>query len=65
MGANASHGNELGDHAVLFFKDMFGFLFAKRSRLIFIPFLVLLLLFVGVLVVSEGTAWAPLIYAVF
>lgn len=55
----------IGDPAVLFFKDMFGFLFAKRSRLIFIPFLVLLLLFVGVLVVSEGTAWAPLIYAVF
>lgn len=55
----------LGGGTLSFFRDMFGFLFAKRSRLIFIPFLLLLLLFVGVLAVSEGTAWAPLIYAVF
>jgi len=50
---------------LVFFKDLFGFLFAKRSRLIFIPFLLLLVLFVGVLAVSEGTAWAPLVYAIF
>lgn len=48
-----------------FFKDLFGFLFAKRSRLILIPFLFFLILFVGVLAVSEGTAWAPLVYAIF
>ncbi|WP_439816257.1 DUF5989 family protein [Zavarzinia sp. CC-PAN008] len=48
-----------------FFRDLFGFLFAKRSRLIFIPFLLLFLLFIGLLVVSQGTAWAPLVYAVF
>jgi len=50
---------------VQFFSDLFGFLFSKRSRFILIPFMLLVLLFVGLLVVSEGTAWAPLIYAVF
>ena len=46
-------------------KDLVGFLFVKRSRLIFIPLLIFLILFVLVLAVSEGTAWAPLVYAVF
>ena len=48
-----------------FLKDLFGFLFQKRVRFVLIPFVLLMVLFVVVLAATQGTAWAPFVYAVF
>lgn len=41
------------------------FLFSPRVRLVMIPFVLVLLLFAVVLVVTQGTAWSPFLYAVY
>lgn len=48
-----------------FLHDLFGFLFAKKSRLVLIPFLVVILLFALLFVVLANSPWAPFVYAVF
>lgn len=48
-----------------FLDDIFRFLFSKSSRLVLIPFVVVLLLFAFMFVIAEGTAWAPFVYAIF
>ncbi|WP_298641241.1 DUF5989 family protein [uncultured Tistrella sp.] len=45
--------------------ELLRFLFSGRSRLVLIPFVVVLLLFAVVFVAAQGTAWAPFVYAVF
>jgi hypothetical protein len=40
-------------------------LFSPRVRLVMIPFVLVLLLFAVVLVVTQGTAWSPFLYAVY
>lgn len=48
-----------------FLKDLFGFLFGKRSRLVLIPFLIVVMLFAFLFVVLANSSWAPFVYAVF
>jgi hypothetical protein len=48
-----------------FVDDIFRFLFSKSSRMVLIPFVVVLLVFAFLFVIAEGTAWAPFIYAIF
>ena len=48
-----------------FLNDLFGFLFSKRSRLVLIPFLLVILLFAVLFVVLANSAWSPFVYAVF
>ncbi|MCC4239402.1 DUF5989 family protein [Thalassospira povalilytica] len=48
-----------------FLSDLFGFLFSKKSRLILIPFSLLILIFAVVFVVLGNASWAPFVYAVF
>lgn len=48
-----------------FVDDMFRFLFSKSSRMVLIPFVLVLLVFAFLFVIAEGTAWAPFIYAIF
>ncbi|WP_219114528.1 DUF5989 family protein [Janthinobacterium sp. UMAB-56] len=48
-----------------FLQDLFGFLFSSKSRLILIPFLVVILLFAVLFVVLANSSWAPFVYAVF
>jgi len=60
---DANGGTPSGDMS--FLKDLFGFLFQKRVRFVLIPFVLLLVLFVVVLAATQGTAWAPFVYAVF
>lgn len=48
-----------------FLKDLFGFLFAKKSRLILLPFLFAVLIFALLFVVVGNSAWAPFVYPVF
>lgn len=48
-----------------FLDDIFRFLFSKSSRLVLIPFIVVLLIFAVIFVIAEGTAWAPFVYAIF
>ncbi|WP_372013500.1 DUF5989 family protein [Tistrella mobilis] len=45
--------------------ELLRFLFSGRSRLILIPFVLVLLIFAVVFVAAQGTAWAPFVYAVF
>lgn len=54
-----------GGGGMTFFNDLFGFLFSKRSRLVLIPFLAVILLFAAVFVVLANSAWSPFVYAVF
>ena len=48
-----------------FIVDLFGFLFSKKSRLVLIPFFLLILIFSVLFVVLANTSWAPFVYAVF
>ncbi|SOC21098.1 MULTISPECIES: DUF5989 family protein [Thalassospira] len=48
-----------------FIADLFGFLFGKKSRLVLIPFFLLILIFSVLFVVLANTSWAPFVYAVF
>lgn len=48
-----------------FLNDLFGFLFSKRSRLVLIPFFLVILLCTGLFVVLSNSSWAPFVYAVF
>jgi hypothetical protein len=48
-----------------FVNDLWRFLFSKSSRLVLIPFILILLVFAFIFVVAEGTAWAPFVYAIF
>lgn len=48
-----------------FIVDIFGFLFSKKSRLILIPFFLMILIFAVLFVVLGNTSWAPFVYAVF
>lgn len=48
-----------------FVTDLFGFLFSKKSRLVLIPFFLLILVFSVLFVVLANTSWAPFVYAVF
>lgn len=48
-----------------FIKDMLGFLFSKKSRLVLVPFLLLIFVFAVLFVVLGNTGWAPFVYAVF
>ena len=51
--------------AMKFLSEFTRFLFGARSRLVLVPFVVVLLLFAVVFVLVEGTAWAPFVYALF
>lgn len=53
------------EYAVKFLSDLFGFLFSKKSRLVLIPFLAVILLFAALFVVLANSSWAPFVYAVF
>ncbi|WP_417782101.1 DUF5989 family protein [Terasakiella pusilla] len=46
-------------------KELFEFLFSKTSRMVLIPFVLILLVFSIFFVVSSGTSWAPFVYAIF
>lgn len=48
-----------------FLSDIIGFLFSKKSRLVLLPFLIVILLFAILFVVLANSAWAPFVYAVF
>ncbi|GGB57762.1 hypothetical protein GCM10011505_43290 [Tistrella bauzanensis] len=48
-----------------FLSELVRFLFSRRSRMVLIPFVLVLLVFAVVFVVAQGTAWAPFVYAVF
>lgn len=48
-----------------FLHDLFGFLFSKKSRLVLIPFFIVLMLFAALFVVLANSSWAPFVYAVF
>ncbi len=48
-----------------FLNDLFGFLFSKKSRLVLIPFLAVILVFAALFVVLANSAWSPFVYAVF
>lgn len=48
-----------------FLNDLFGFLFSKKTRLVLIPFLVVILIFAALFVVLANSSWAPFVYAVF
>lgn len=48
-----------------FLNDLFGFLFGKKSRLVLIPFLAVILVFAALFVVLANSAWSPFVYAVF
>lgn len=50
---------------MFFLKDLFSFLFGKKSRLVLIPFVLVVLLVAVLLSVVGGSAWAPFVYAVF
>ncbi|WP_425411571.1 DUF5989 family protein [Niveispirillum irakense] len=47
------------------FFEIFRFLFSKKTRIIFIPAIIVLLIASILLGASQGTAWAPFIYTVF
>ncbi|WP_390623629.1 DUF5989 family protein [Vibrio mangrovi] len=47
------------------FVELLSFFFSKKSRIILIPFLVVLFVLSGLFVFSSGSSWAPFIYAVF
>ncbi|WP_021020849.1 DUF5989 family protein [Vibrio gazogenes] len=47
------------------FVELLGFLFSKKSRIILLPFLLVLFLLSGLFVFSSGSSWAPFIYAIF
>jgi len=48
-----------------FINDLFGFLFSKKSRMVLIPFLAVILLFAVLFVVLANSSWSPFVYAVF
>ncbi len=48
-----------------FLNDLFGFLFGKKSRLVLIPFIIVILLIAVLFAVVGGSAWSPFVYAVF
>ncbi|WP_420818909.1 DUF5989 family protein [Oleisolibacter albus] len=45
--------------------EIFRFLFSKKTRIIFIPAIVVLLIASFLIGISQGTAWAPFIYTIF
>lgn len=53
------------EYDVKFLHDLFGFLFSKKSRLVLIPFLAVIMLFTVLFVVLANSPWAPFVYAVF
>jgi hypothetical protein len=48
-----------------FLNDIIGFLFSKKSRMVLVPFFVVILLFTIVFVVLANSPWAPFVYALF
>jgi hypothetical protein len=48
-----------------FLNDIIGFLFTKKSRMVLVPFLIVILLFTIIFVVLANSAWAPFVYALF
>lgn len=48
-----------------FLDEIIRFLFSKRSRIVLIPFILILFLFAIIFVLAKGTTWAPFVYAVF
>ncbi|MFM2481886.1 DUF5989 family protein [Celerinatantimonas sp. YJH-8] len=47
------------------FVELLSFLFSKKSRMILIPFLIVLLILSALFVFASGSSWAPFIYAIF
>ncbi len=47
------------------FLELLGFFFSKKTRIFLIPFLLVLLIFSVLFVLSGNATWAPFVYAIF
>ncbi|WP_425314036.1 DUF5989 family protein [Shewanella dokdonensis] len=47
------------------FLELMSFFFSKKSRMLLIPFLVVLLVLSVLFVFTGSSSWAPFIYAIF
>ncbi|MEF2070673.1 DUF5989 family protein [Consotaella aegiceratis] len=47
------------------FHELSRFLMSKRSRMVMIPFVIVLVLLAGLFIIAESAAWAPFVYAIF
>ncbi len=47
------------------FLELWAFFFSKKSRIILIPFLIVLFLLSGLFLFASSSSWSPFIYAIF
>ncbi len=47
------------------FTELIEFFFAKKSRIVLIPFIIVLILLSGLFLFASSSSWSPFIYAIF
>jgi len=47
------------------FAELFEFLLSNKTRIILIPFIIIVMLCALLFFVSTGSSWAPFVYAIF